>query len=132
MHALLTCSTRREAARAAGIDEKTLRKYLNQPEFSQAYSEALQELLSNTIAEAKQSLSPALSVLREIAENKEELTSNRISAARGLLEYSTRLINSNTGASATIERACDPLSAALYELQRQGEIDKWLVSDSIL
>jgi len=41
--------------------------------------------------EAQQALSPALQALREIVENPEENSSNRISAARSLLEHGLRL-----------------------------------------
>lgn len=40
LQALLVSPTRKAAAKAAGIDPETLRRYLKDPEFLQAYSEA--------------------------------------------------------------------------------------------
>ena len=89
--ALLTHPTREEAAKAAGITSKTLRTYLEDPVFQAAYKAALAELLEDATTQAKQSLNPALTALREITEDREQQSQARVSAARSLLEYSLKL-----------------------------------------
>ena len=91
MLALLTHPTREEAAKAAGITSKTLRTYLEDPAFQAAYKAALAELLEDATTQAKQSLNPALTALREITEDREQQSQARVSAARSLLEYSLKL-----------------------------------------
>lgn len=89
--ALLTNPTREAAARAAGIESKTLRRYLADPEFQAEYQRAVSGMIEDAAAQAKQSLNPALSCLREIVENGDETATARIQAARSLLEYGLRL-----------------------------------------
>ena len=89
--ALLTHPTREEAAKAAGTTSKTLRTYLEDPAFQAAYKAALAELLEDATTQAKQSLNPALTALREITEDREQQSQARVSAARSLLEYSLKL-----------------------------------------
>lgn len=89
--ALLTQPTKERAARAAGIGLTTLKRYLAEPEFQTAYQKAVSELIEDAAAQAKQSLNPALSCLREIVEDGDETATARIQAARSLLEYGLRL-----------------------------------------
>ena len=89
--ALLTQPTREAAAKAAGITSKTLRSYLDDPAFLSEYEKALSGLVKDATRQAQQSLSPALSTLREIVEDSRQPATARISAARSLLEYSLRL-----------------------------------------
>lgn len=91
IQALLTHSTKAEAARAAGIGTRTLTDYLANDEFQREYSRAARALVMDATREAQQALSPALKALREIVENPEEASSNRNAAARSLLEYGLRL-----------------------------------------
>ena len=48
-------------------------------------------MIEDAAAQAKQSLNPALSCLREIVEDGAETATARIQAARSLLEYGLRL-----------------------------------------
>lgn len=89
--ALLVNPTKEAAAAAAGIDSKTLRRYLADPEFQEAYKKAFSGLITDATRQAQQSLSPALSTLREIVEDNEQGATVRIQAARSLLEYGLRL-----------------------------------------
>ena len=89
--ALLTYSTKEEAAAAAGIESRTLRRYLADPEFQERYKQAFGELVTDATRQAQQSLSPALSTLREIVEDGDQGATARIQAARTLLEYGLRL-----------------------------------------
>lgn len=91
LQALINCPTKKEAAAAAGIAERTLRSYMQDPEFKAAYKQAFAEMLDDASLQAKQSLSPAIQTLRSIAENEEVSPASRISAARFLLEYGLQL-----------------------------------------
>lgn len=90
--ALLTSPTKELAAKAAGIDSKTLRRYLSEPEFQERYRAAFGELVGDATRQAKQNLSPALACLREIVADEKQGAQARIQAARALLEYGLRLV----------------------------------------
>lgn len=90
--ALLSERTRLKAAEKAGISESTLRLYLRDEEFITAYNSAVSELLSDTINQAKRSLSPAISTLEDISADPMEAANNRIAASRGLLEFGLKLV----------------------------------------
>ena len=91
LQALLTQPTKAAAAKEAGIDESTLRRYLSDPEFQKEYKAAFSQLVQDATRQAQQSLSPAISALRDIVEDDNENSSARIAAARSLLEYGLRL-----------------------------------------
>ena len=88
---MLTCRTRAEAAKTAGVGESTLRGYLREPEFQARYREAFGALVQDATRQAQQAIAPALSTLREIVENDEAGAKARIAAARVTLEYALRL-----------------------------------------
>lgn len=92
LQALLTCPTKRAAAAAAGIDEKTLRRYLSDDGFRLEYEKAVSGLVENAATQAKQSLSPALLCLREIVEDDGADANARINAARAILSHGMKLI----------------------------------------
>ena len=87
MAALLTSSTQQETAKKAGLSERTIRVYLNDPDFAAEYSQRRQELLEAATAQLQQSLAAAVAALREIVEADESSDNARISAGRVLLEY---------------------------------------------
>lgn len=89
--ALLTQPTKEKAASAAGIGLTTLKRYLADPEFQAEYQKAVSNMIADAATQAKQSLNPALSCLREIVENGDETATARVQAARVLLEYGLRL-----------------------------------------
>ena len=95
LQALLTQPTKAEAARAAGVDPATLRRYLQDSEFVAAYKEAVRGMVEDATRQAQQALNPALSTLREIATDSEAGQMARISASRSLLEYGLRLTEIN-------------------------------------
>lgn len=89
--ALLTSQTQEEAANKLGITARTIRQYLQDPEFSQKYKEASSNLITDATEQIQKSLSPAIATLRNIAEDENAVLNARVSAARGLLEYGIRL-----------------------------------------
>ena len=86
--ALIRSPTIEAAAGAVGVGYTTLRRWLKEDAaFQQEYRAALANLTEDAIAQAKQNLSPALSVLREITESADQPGAVRVQAARSLLEY---------------------------------------------
>lgn len=90
LQALLTQPTRKAAAAAAGISDRTLRGYFQDDEFIAEYRAAFSDLLDNATRQAQQSINPALSTLTEICQDSEAGPTVRVSAARALLEYGLR------------------------------------------
>ena len=91
LSALLNNPTQESAAAAAGIGISTLKRYLADPDFQAEYKKAMSKLIEGAATQAKQSLSPALSCLREIVNDSKKSDMARIQAARSLLEYGLRL-----------------------------------------
>lgn len=91
LESLLVASSRRAAAEAAGVDIKTLRGYLNDPEFSAAYKAAFAEKVEEATRQAQSALAPALATLLEICQDESAGHMARISASRALLEFGMRL-----------------------------------------
>lgn len=90
--ALLTASTVNAAAQTAEVGYSTLRRWLKEDDaFRRAYQEALAALLEDAAVQAKMSLSPALSTLREIVEDQSSAVPVRVQAARALLDYGLKL-----------------------------------------
>ncbi|WP_298023510.1 hypothetical protein [uncultured Dysosmobacter sp.] len=89
--ALITYPTRKEAAAAVGITPRTLQDYFKDPEFLERYKAAFGDMVQDATRQAQQAINPALSALREILEDKDEQSKDRISAARAALEYALRL-----------------------------------------
>lgn len=89
--ALLTAPSKAAAAQAAGISPRTLRDYLADPTFRQEYQKAFAGLVEDATRQAQQAISPALSTLREIVEDKGEDAQARISAARAILSNGLKL-----------------------------------------
>ena len=90
--ALLTSPSKAAAAKAAGIAPRTLRDYLADPEFQAAYRDAFGNMVEDATRQAPQAISPAMSTLREIVEDREEDAQARISAARAILSHGLKLI----------------------------------------
>lgn len=89
--ALLTQPTKEKAAAAAGITSKTLRGYLDDPEFQDEYRKAFAEPVEDATRKVQQTLDPAVAVLREIMEDRDENGQVRVTAARSVLEYGLKM-----------------------------------------
>lgn len=92
LKALFTEPTQEAAAQAAGISPRTLRDYMKDTEFRAAYNEAVTAQLGEVTGQARQGLTSALSVLREIMENPAAEDRDRISAASKSIDAALRLI----------------------------------------
>ena len=92
---LLTCPTKKQAAAAAGITDRTLRTYLADPGFQAEYRKAVAGVVEDATRQAQDALNPAITALRCIVEDEGEKSGNRIAAARTLLEYGLKLTEFN-------------------------------------
>jgi hypothetical protein len=84
IEALLTAGTRREAARQAGVAERTLRGWLAQEPFRTAYREAGRARLQEAVTLLRAVCGEAVEVLR--CALSDESTGQRIRAAQILLD----------------------------------------------
>lgn len=92
--ALLSQPSLAHAAQAAGIGERTLRRWLKDPAFQMALQEAKQALVSQALARLQAGLNEAVSVLRVAMLRADVPWPSRIQAARIWLEaavYGTEL-----------------------------------------
>lgn len=91
LSALLTSKTKLEAAEKAGITDRTMRRYFENPEFCQRYREALAGVVQDATRRAQQLLEPALSTLQTVMEDEEIPAQARIAAAKSIIDYSLKL-----------------------------------------
>lgn len=89
--ALLTHSTHKEAAKAAGISDRQLRSYLKDPEFKKEYRARLDLVLDEATTAAKRAMTPAVKTLVEIASDRKKADTTRVLAARAILDAGLRL-----------------------------------------
>jgi uncharacterized protein (UPF0147 family) len=91
--ALLNSRTMRAAAQSAGVNYSTLRRWIvEDAEFRKAYNDELAVLIENAANQARQGMTEAVDVLREIINDEDAPQSNRLAAAKVLIESGSRLI----------------------------------------
>ena len=95
LSALLTSKTKLEAAEKAGITDRTMRRYFENPEFCQRYREAFAGVVQDATRRAQQLLEPALSTLQTVMEDEEIPAQARITAAKSIIDYSLKLTEQN-------------------------------------
>lgn len=83
---LLAFPTVRSAAKAAGIHEITLHRWLKEPQFSADYSRARERVLETASEQLRSGTLQAVEVLRQIASNQKAPSASRVQAARSFLE----------------------------------------------
>lgn len=86
--ALLSCRTIAEAADQAGVGERSIYRYLNEPGFQEAFRAARRRVLSRTTARLQQAAEDAVATLTAMLH--EGPAYSRVSAARSILEWSFR------------------------------------------
>lgn len=88
--ALLSEPTQAAAANKIGISTRTMRRYMEDPEFSEAYKKAHAQLVEDAAQRMQRGLSAAVDTLHEIATDPEAGKTARVAAARSLLEQTLR------------------------------------------
>lgn len=91
----MTSPTYAEAGAKAGVASETVRRYLRDPDFLAAYKARQEKLLDLATEQGKRSLSLALSTLWEVCGSESEAGQTRVAAARALLEYTIKLVETN-------------------------------------
>lgn len=92
---LMVHKTKKEAAEAAGITDRTLREYMRDPEFCVAYKKAAAGVMDGATRQLQQSLSSSIERLQKIVEDDNANSAAHIQAARTLLEYGLRFTEFN-------------------------------------
>lgn len=88
--ALLNEPTMKEAAEATGVSEVTLWRWLQQPEFRKSYMEARRLAVQRAIARTQAATSEAVETLREVMNDQSAKGSERIAAAKAILDYALK------------------------------------------
>lgn len=90
--ALLEHPTVKEAAQAVGIGEATLFRWLQVPDFQDAYRECKRQIVNHAISRLQQATAEAVETLREVMKDKEKPPSPRVSAAKAVLEIAVKAV----------------------------------------
>lgn len=88
IEALLREPNTAQAAKAAGISEATIHRYLKEPAFREAYQRTRAQLLDNTVTVLMAVSLEAVKTLQAIMSDKGSPVPCRLGAARSLLEWS--------------------------------------------
>src|SRR5437764_9980785 len=88
--ALLNQPTMKEAAEAAGVSEVTLWRWLQNADFRSSYMEARRLAVQRAIARTQAATSEAVETLREVIRDKSAKGSERIAAAKAILDYAMK------------------------------------------
>jgi hypothetical protein len=90
--ALLSKPTIEKAAKACGIGEATLRRWLKDEGFQERYRAAKKQTLDAVMGRLRQIAGEAVETLREVAVNQEAPPSSRIAAARAVLDMVIKVV----------------------------------------
>jgi hypothetical protein len=86
IEALLAASSIRQAAAATGLGEKSIRRWLQRPEFSSAYEQARHQVFAEALTNLRSATQDAVEALRTAV--KEETGALRVKAATAVLRLS--------------------------------------------
>lgn len=89
--ALLEHDTISAAAKAAGVSEATLWRWLKQTDFSRAYKEAKKQILDHALGRLQNATNGAIKALISIVADEKAPASARVSGARAILETSIKV-----------------------------------------
>ena len=90
--ALLENDTHADAAKAAGIAEVTLWRWLQEPEFKEAFRSAKLRVLEEAITKLQKASGQAISALLAIVLNDQAPASARVSGAKIILETAVKTV----------------------------------------
>lgn len=89
--ALLTYPTRKEAAQAAGITDRTMRSYFQDAEFVAAYRAAYAAVMEDATRQAQRLVKKAMSTFETVMDDQSESGATRVQAGAKAVEYALRL-----------------------------------------
>lgn len=88
--ALLETPTTRAAAQAAGVSEATIWRWLADEAFASVYRNARAKALENTLSALQAAGADAVRALREVMNDADAKGSERVSAAKAIIELGLR------------------------------------------
>jgi transposase-like protein len=103
---LMTEKTVGDAAKRAGITERTLWRWMQDDNFQKAYSKAKSDVVGHATARLRQSMTIAVDTLAELCRNKHTPAIARANAARAILEFAFKA-HQDEDLQARIERLED-------------------------
>ena len=110
--ALLSQRNVEEAARAAGISERTLYRWMQEPDFDAAYRAARRAAFSQSTARLQQMCAAAVSTLGKIMVDQNAPAASRVRAADSVLDHAAKAIE------------IEDIEARVSELERVAERSK--------
>ena len=90
--ALMASPTVAQAAKVAGISERTMYRYMDDDEFATAYKDAMKRISDETAARLIRSMGPAVNTLDEIAKDGRASPHARVQAANSILSHGMRAL----------------------------------------
>jgi hypothetical protein len=115
---LLCHSTVKAAAKAAGISEATMGRWLKDSEFARDYERARDNVLKLATEELRMGTLAAVAVLREVMSSKKAPAASRVSAARSFLEATSLLKGVSVTVNNQIPTDRDELNTVLVAALR--------------
>jgi DNA-binding MurR/RpiR family transcriptional regulator len=85
--ALLAQPSIGEAAKAAGVGEKTLWRWLQKDGFQEAYRNARRRVVDHALSQVQAGMIEAVQTLRNVMNNRKTAASARVSAARAMIGF---------------------------------------------
>ena len=90
--ALVSGSTIKGAARLTGVNEKTIRKWLSESEYSGKVAEARADVTRSILASLKSKAETAITTLDDIMTGQKVSAHAKVQAARTIIEYAVKSI----------------------------------------
>jgi len=90
LNALLNTGTRKEAAKAANLDERTIRRYMEDANFMTEYRKACDALIDDATRQLKQMLPLGMDALEHLLTGETISDATRHAAVRTLFEYAVK------------------------------------------
>ncbi|MBQ6170013.1 MAG: hypothetical protein IJK30_08675 [Ruminococcus sp.] len=115
---LLNSVSIRAAAKKLGLQEKTIYKRMQQPEFDKLYANARKEVVEQATARLQNFANQAVSCLALVMAREGTAPQVRVNAADAILRYCLKFSEKSdiTDKLDKLEAALDPLSQSLEEL----------------
>ena len=90
--ALVSCASITEAAAQCGLAEVTVRRWLKQEAFQQAYRDARRQVVQQAIVQVQQATGEAVETLRQVMQDTDAPASARVSAAKAILDTAVKAV----------------------------------------
>lgn len=92
IEALLVSSTVQEAAAVAGVNPKTIYRYMKIPEFDAELKRRKRMLVDRAVMQLQQNCKHAAAALAQICQDEDAPASSRVSAAREIIQSSLKAL----------------------------------------